>query len=180
MEPLSIATGVFACLTLVEQVAKCSKSLYRSARRINGAKNDITKFANHVNLFGCLIGAACTALEPYCNVSENKSPPVLQYLLKNQVLDSLVEESESVKDEICHLVPLLRGLRGAAKWKVVLKWVYQKKDIEAMVPKMESVKCSFQLVMHSIVLEAFRLQPRTKEGDREMEVYSRQQMYRLC
>lgn len=180
MDPFTIATGVFACLTTAEILTKCSKSLYRSGRRVKGAKGDITKFASDVGLFSSIIEVAFIALEPYTAISDNENPPVLQYLIKHQVLTSLFEQSKRVTDEIYSYVPIIRNPRGRSELLVSLKWVFRKKDVEAIVPKMDSVKCNLLVVMHSISIEAMRSRPRTPVGDREMKVQTSQLLCGLC
>ncbi|KAH8592572.1 hypothetical protein B0O99DRAFT_597028 [Bisporella sp. PMI_857] len=168
MEPFSITTGIFACWTAVELLGKCSKSLYRSGRRVKGAKDDIAEFASGVDLFACLIGAACTALERYTAIPDDGNLHVLQYLMKHRVLATLVDQSERVTNEIRNHVPVIRGLRGIPKLIVALKWISRKKDIEAMVPKMESVKCSFQLprtkAVHIRTIEILQEKLEAKQG----------------
>lgn len=184
MEPFSIATGVFACLQAVELLAKCSRSLYRSGKSIKGANSEIATFAGEVGLFGGIIGAACTALQPYCEMSNEENPPIIKYLMENRVLVELIEQSRLVTDEVCGYLPSIRDLRRRPRFFVAVKWVvFLKREIEAMAPRMESVKRSINVVINIMLLEALRLEPRTEAVNREMEVSEhipRVEMWNLC
>ena len=107
---------------------------------------------------------------PYAEIKEDENTPVLQYLLKRPVLASLIKQSEDVAEEIERYVPKIRNLRNTRKWRVILIWISRRKEMEEMLPKMESLKSSFCVVMHAIQLEEIRSKPRTRESNTEMEV----------
>lgn len=167
-EAFAIATGAFACLTAAEFFFKCHRSIYRSAKMIKGARDDIFTFANHVELFGGLMGTVRVALKPYVNKKQQDAPQTLQYLVKKDVLTMVFNQVKTIQSDVRYFVPILRNLRTIPRWLVIVQLVFRKREIEAITIKMKSVKSSLQLVMTSIQLENAREQPRCEESTQEM------------
>jgi len=168
MDPLSIAASIVALCTAAKSCHKLAKSAYRTSVRVKTAQDDIYNFSRDVHLFGDVLLLACNALEPFQD-EESQQRPVIQYLVDKKVLDQLSKMSDRLLRELDDYIPAeLRDLRNT--WKLVtrFRWVSQRKEIEAMGPKMESLKCSFNLVLNSVLLETVRLQPRTEGNSREM------------
>lgn len=169
-EALALAAGIFACVAIVGSITKDTTSLCRSVQRIKVAKREIEIFRKHVQDYGNVIGLACTALRPFEHLSDDDNSLVVRYMLENDVWVSMVTQCECIKEDIRKHVIEIRGLRKRSQLMAKLKWMLQRREIEALGPRMESVKSSLLLVIASIQLELLRLQPRTESSDMEMQV----------
>lgn len=167
MDPLSIAASVVALCSAGDAAYKIATSLYRSGKRVKGAGDDIENFAKDVDMYGVAIGTAYRALEPIC-ISAPRPSRVIDYLSENEGLISLAEQSRRVTKNIKKYNPNIRALRGKSKLIARVKWAFQKKEIDALILKMESVKSSLQIIINSVVLEAVMEQPPSTAKDEQM------------
>lgn len=167
MDPLSIAASVVALCTAGEAAYKIASSLYHSSRKVNGAGDDIEIFAKDVDNYGLAMGIAYAALEPIC-ISANRPSRVIGYLIKNKGLESLAEQSRRLTKHIKKYNPDIRALRGRSQIIARLKWALQKKEIDALGLRMESVKSNLQIIISSVALEALMEQPPSTAKDKHM------------
>lgn len=167
MDPLSITASVVALCSAGEAAYKIASSLYHSSRRVKGAGDDIEIFAKDVDNFGLAMGTAYAALEPIC-VSTNRPSCVIHYLIRNGGLESLAKQSERLTKDIRKYNPDIRALRGRPEFIARFKWAFQRKEINALGLRMESVKSNLQIILTSIAVEALMEQPRTTANDKHM------------
>ncbi|OBT64739.1 hypothetical protein VE03_05857 [Pseudogymnoascus sp. 23342-1-I1] len=173
MDPLSIAASVVALCTAGDAAYKIASSLYRSSRKVKGAGDDIEIFANDVDNYGVAMGMAYTALEPIC-MSANRRSRVIGYLIENEGLESLAKQSKWLTEHIKKYNPDIRALRSRSEIIARFKWAFQKKEIDALGLRMESIKSNLQIVMSSVTLEALIEQPPSTAKDRLIELLNRQ------
>lgn len=167
MDPLSIAASVIALCTAADAAYKISKSLYHSSRKVKGAGDDIEIFAMDVDNYGLAIGAAYLTLEPIC-ISARGPSRVIDYLIESKGLESLDKQSKRVTEYIGMYNPDIRALRGRSEFIARFKWAFQRKEIDALGLKMESVKSNLQIVISSVLLEAYKEQPPSANKDKQM------------
>lgn len=161
-----IGSGV-AILQVAEAATKLSKSLFHLARRIKSASEEIKDFAMQTQLFAGVIGAAHASLQQH-NRSQGSESPVLRYIDNAGVLGKLVAASDRVTEHTKSLMPRLRALRSRLDLLTRIKWVMQREAVEAMGPKMESVKTSLILIITVISLEKGNQQERSAHGERRI------------
>lgn len=165
---MELAAGIIACVQAADLLAKCSISLYRIGKRAKGARKDINKFADDVEMFGLLLGTVHTTLQPFTKISDDQDSNVLKYLKNKKVLRKLFKKSNRVTDEIAQYVPIIEDRSKELPLITIIKWVFRKGEIEAFSPKMESIKSAFTLVLSCISLEDALSQPRTDDNDQKM------------
>jgi hypothetical protein len=167
MDPLSITASVVALCSVGKAAYNIATSLYRSSNRVNGAGDDIETFAMDVDNFGIAMGTAHSALNPIC-ISTNTTSRVIGYLDQEGGLKNLAEQSERLIKHITKHNPGIRALRGKLGFVARFKWTFQRKDINELRLRMESVKSNLQIIMVSIALEKAMEQPRTTDTENQM------------
>jgi len=168
MDPLSIAASIVALCTACDAAYRATRTIRKTVKKIEGANNDMDKFADDIDLYAIVIGTAHTALEPYRS-SDLRETRVLSYLRRFRGFKRLVKQSENVKEDIDRYMRKLCNLRGKHRLIVGYKWRFQKKEIDDMLrPAMARVTCNLQIVMSSLALEAALKQPPSPDTARRM------------
>jgi hypothetical protein len=162
MEAIGLAASIVAIGQAAEIALNMSRSMRRLARRIRAAQDDIRRFAKDIEIFSSVIGAAHFSLYSHCDTEKTLSP-VLQYIEHSKVLDQLVEQSDGVIDHIGELKPRIRTLESRIPLKTKFKWVFRRAEVEALGPKMESVKTSLNLIITIVTLEIVAQKDSSKE-----------------
>jgi hypothetical protein len=73
-----------------------------------------------------------------------------------------------VINHIGELKPRIKSLTSSISLKTKLKWLFRRTEVEALGPKMESVKTSLNLIMTIVTLETVSQKDFSKEVKREM------------
>lgn len=171
MEVIGLAASIVAIGQAAEMALNMSRSMRTLARRLRAAQSEIQRFAKDIEIFSSVIGAAYFSLYSHCGTEKTPSP-VLRYIDRSKVLDQLVEQSDGVIDHIGELKPRIQSLESKLSFKTKLKWLFCRSDVEALGPKMESVKTSLHLIIDIITLEMVAQRdsskPQSKEVQREM------------
>jgi hypothetical protein len=167
MDPLSIAASVAALCSAGSAAYNIANSLYRSSDRVNGVGEDIKTFAMEVDNFGTAMGTAYSALEPRCTPT-NSSSCVIRYLTQNGGLKSLAKQSKRLMKNIKEYNPDIRARRGKLGFVTRVMWTFQRKDVNALRLRMESVKTNLQIIISSIILEELKDKPHSTDNERHM------------
>jgi len=167
-EILALTASIIAIGQAAEKAFKVADSLYRTARRVQTAKDDISGFALKVTNFATAVDAVHISLK-YHTSGEDMKSPVLEFIAEHDTLKKLAAQSRRVTDAIRKLRGPIKELEGELSvWKR-LKWVMQKKEILALDPEMESVKSSLQLVLSVVMLEVLLSKIQAKTGEEEQQ-----------
>jgi hypothetical protein len=151
-EILGIAAGISAICGVGDSTFKMARSMRHLSRDLGAARKDIRNFSRDIDAFSSIIGAAHYTLETH---SKPDSPSkVLVFIHERQILDQLVDQSYRVIDHISELRPSIKSLKSRISWVTRVKWIMRKTDVEALGPKMESVKTSLNLVITMVSYEA--------------------------
>jgi hypothetical protein len=169
MEVIGLAASIVAIGQAAQIALNMSRSMRRLARRIRAARDDIRRFAKDIEIFSSVIEAAHYSLYIHCDPKKTLSP-VLHYIENSKVLNQLVEQSDGVIDHIGELKPRIQSLESRIPLKTKFKWIFRRAEIEALGPKMESVKASLNLIMTIVSMEmlAQKDSSTSKEVQREM------------
>jgi hypothetical protein len=162
MEVIGLAASIVAIGQAAQIALNMSRSMRRLARRIRAAQDDIRQFAEDIDIFSSVIGAAHFSLYSHCD-TEKTLTPVLRYIEHSKVLDRLVEQSDGVIDHIRELKPRIRSLESRIPLKTKFKWLFRRTEVEALRPKMESVKASLNLIITIVTLEVVAQKHSSKE-----------------
>jgi hypothetical protein len=169
MEVIGLAASIIAIGQAAEIALNMSRSMRHLAHRVRAAQEDIRRFAKDIEIFSSVIGAAHYSLYIHCDTKKTLSP-VLHYIEHSKVLNQLVEQSEGVVDHIRELKPRIQSLKSRIPLNAKFKWIFRRAEIEALGPKMESVKASLNLIMAIVTMEmlAQKDSSTSKEVRREM------------
>jgi hypothetical protein len=162
MEVIGLAASIVAIGQAADIALNMSKSMRRLARRVRAAQDDIRQFSEDIEIFSSVIGAAHFSLYRHCDTKKTLSP-VLRYMEHSKVLDRLVEQSDGLIDHIGELKPRIRSLESRIPLKTKFKWLFRRAEVEALGPKMESVKASLNLIMTIVTLEVVAQEHSSKE-----------------
>ncbi|KFX93544.1 hypothetical protein V490_04791 [Pseudogymnoascus sp. VKM F-3557] len=173
MDPLSIAASVVALCSAGKVAYNIADSLYRSSDMVNGAGEDIKNFAMEVDNFGTAMGTAYSALEPRCTPT-NSSSCVVRYLIQKGGLKSLAKQSKRLMKHIKKRNPDIRARRGKLGLVTRVMWTFQRKEVDALRLRMESVKSNLQLIISSITLEEFKEKPHSTDNEKHIKLLYRQ------
>jgi hypothetical protein len=162
MEVIGLAASIVAIGQAAQIALNMSRSMRRLARSIRAAQDDIRQFAEDIYIFSSVIGAAQFSLYSHCD-TEKTLTPVLRYIEHSKVLDRLVEQSDGVIDHIREIKPRIRSLESRIPLKAKFKWLFRRTEVEALRPKMESVKASLNLIITIVTLEVVAQKHSSKE-----------------
>jgi hypothetical protein len=167
MEVIGLAASIIAIGQAAQIALQMSKSMRHISHSLGAAEHDIRGFARDIETFSSVIGAAHFSL--HCHYLPEKTPsPVFRYMEHSNVLDLLVEQSDEVIDHIYELKPRIKSLASSISLKTKLKWLFRRTEVEALGPKMESVKTSLNLIITIVTLETVTQRGSSKEVKREM------------
>lgn len=163
MDPLSITASIFACLTGTEFLLAQSKKLYDAAREFKSASKNIRSFAKQVETFSGSVNAACLSIRSYTPQEYAEYPPVLRYLADEKIVVKARRQFTKLRRELDTQLRKIQAYDNEYGVIIRAKWVWQQKKVTLARLKMESVKITFSLLMHSVLLEEFRTWPRTDQ-----------------
>ena len=164
-EVVGLAASIIAIGTAADAAYKTQKRIRRLARDLGAAQENILKFATEIKDFYLVVTTANFSLHEYSKKSpaENK---VLQHIQHHELLHRIVRASECVMDHIYTLMPRLKSLESSIPLVERWKWVLRRTEVEALGPKMESVKSSLQLIVTVVTLESVLNQGESRENKR--------------
>jgi len=171
--------GLVASLVALEAAAesawKISKKMIRLARKLRAAKKEIKEFASEIKTFSLVIGAARFTLHCHCNGNSSRSD-VLTHIGNEQIFELLVEQFDLIMDNIEGLWPRLESLESNLSFITRLKWLTRQKYVEALTPKMNSVKTSLELVVSLVAYDELMQQRVSKSDDKIQSNAARHEM----
>jgi hypothetical protein len=161
-EIIGLAASIIAIGGAADTAWKIAKNMRRLARDLGAAREDIRKFAREIEDFSLLIGSAHLSLHNLSTKSQAQTK-VLQYMHDQKLLKRIVAASNRVMDYIDKIWPRLKSLESSFGLLEKIKWVTRRSQVEALGPKMESVKSSLQLVVNIVTLETLLNQGHSPE-----------------
>ncbi|TAQ88630.1 hypothetical protein B7494_g3054 [Chlorociboria aeruginascens] len=168
--------GLFASIIAIVGVAgtatKLSISLYKAAREAGAAGNDIKEFALKVQSFASIMEVAHGTLQKSC--SQNPSSTFLKQVQDKAILDQLTTQSRDVVGNIKVLEPKISALGNNLTLISRFRWLLRKSEVQALGPKMETVKTSLILVMQMANLEILLSGEQTNASVQEIKRLTRQ------
>lgn len=167
-EVLTIVVGVIGCAQGAKELEKVARGLRRIGKGIRGAEVDIPIFANSVRFFSDTIGLACISLQEHLQDENAQESQIMQHLSKKQIISDAKERSNLLYDDLKENIPEMTVLKGLFEPHVKLKWVIGKKERDLMLAKMESVKTTFMVIQHSIILIILRAGFLNEKVEKEM------------
>jgi hypothetical protein len=168
-EALALFSSIADVGTAAEAALKISKWMYRAAREIRGAGGDIEKFADKIDDFQLIIGAAHFTLDRHYASEECLSlTPLLQYMDKRQILEHLGATSHKILRHIKNLRPSIERLQSRLSLFSKVRWWAFKSEIEALGPEMECVKSSIHVLLTLVQMDMIALQQTTPGLQKEM------------
>jgi uncharacterized protein YoxC len=164
-EAIGLAASIFAIGGAADTAYKIQRKIRRLARDLGAAQENILKFATEIKDFSLVVSTANLSLHEYSKRSsaENK---VLQHIQQHEVLHRIVKASDCVMDHIYKLMPRLKSLESSIPLVERWKWVLRRTEVEALGPKMESVKSGLQLIVTVVTLESVLNQGESPENKR--------------
>jgi hypothetical protein len=167
MEVIGLAASIIAIGQAAQIALRMSRSMRHLSRKLGAVQDDIRGFARDIETFSSVISAAHFSL--HCNYLPEKTPSaVFRHMEHSNVLGLLVEQSNGVINHIGELKPRIKSLTSSISLKTKLKWLFRRTEVEALGPKMESVKTSLNLIMTIVTLETVSQKDFSKEVKREM------------
>jgi hypothetical protein len=151
-EILGLAASIVAIAGVADHALRLAKSMKRLARDLGAARKDIRLFARDIDAFSSLIGAAHYTLQTHAK--PESSSKVLVFIHERKLLGQLVEQSDRVIDHIEELRPDIKSLKSSISFITRIRWIMRREDVNALRPKMESVKTSLNLVISMVMYEA--------------------------
>lgn len=164
-EAIGLAASIIAIGGAADTAYRIQRKIRRLARDLGAAQENILKFATEIKDFSLVVSTANLSLHEYSKKSsaENK---VLQHIQRHEVLGRIVTASDCVMDHIYKLMPRLKSLESSIPLVERWKWVLRRTEVEALGPKMESVKSSLQLIVTVVTLESVLNQGESPENKR--------------
>jgi hypothetical protein len=170
-DPLSLTASLLAIGSAAGAALKISIALYTFSRNVQAASKDIQEFALEIRVFGTLMRAGYKCLKNYYRKERNSK--LIYYIKKQKLLQSLVEQSDSIEERIYSACVLVENLPSSFKWWERVKWVIRKNKVETIRPSMEKLTNSFSLLMAFVNFEALQKQGGdSEETHREKSVPS--------
>jgi uncharacterized protein YoxC len=164
-EAIGLAASIIAIGGAADTAYRIQRKIRRLARDLGAAQENILKFATEIKDFSLVVSTANLSLHEYSKKSsvENK---VLQHIQNHEVLHRIVTASDCVMDHIDRLMPRLKSLESSIPLLERWKWVLRRTEVEALGPKMESVKSSLQLIVTVVTLESVLSEGESRENKR--------------
>jgi hypothetical protein len=164
-ELIGLAASIIAIGGAADTAWKIGRAMRRLARHLGAAREDIRKFARDIEDFSLLIGGAQLSLHNL-SMKPQAQTKVLEYIHNRKLLKRIVAASNRVMDYIYKIWPRLESLESSLALFEKIKWVRRRSQVEALGPKMESVKSSLQLVVSVVTLETLLNQGQSPETKR--------------
>lgn len=163
-DPLSLTASLLAIGSAAGAALEISIALYNFARKVQTASKDIQEFALEIRVFGTLMRTGYKCLKNYYRKAHNSK--LIYYIEKQKLLQSLVEQSDSIEERIHSACVLVENLPSSFKWWERVKWVIRKNEVEKIRPSMEKLKNSFTLLMAFVTFETLQKQGGDSEETR--------------
>jgi hypothetical protein len=161
-EVLRVISGIG---TAADTAYTIQKDIRRLARDLGHAQEDILKFATDIKDFSMVTNRAILALYEYTKKSSAETI-VLQSIHDRKLFTRIRAASNRVIDHIDKIWPHLESLESKIPFGERLKWAMRRPQVEALDPKMESVKSSLQLSISVVSLEWLLNQGESRENKR--------------
>lgn len=172
---MELAASLVAFVGIAGTAAKLSKSLYRTARSASSARKDIETLSMHIEAFSSVVMAAYVSLKHYSH--EQARSTVVDYVEEHQVLETLRVQSEHVTQRIKKLRPQIKAIPSSISILAKAKWLFQKSEVLALYPEMESVKTNLILLLNTLRLGAIEEGIGTGEKMNELAEETAEEMY---
>jgi hypothetical protein len=164
-EAIGLAASIIAIGGAADTAYRIQRKIRRLARDLGAAQENILKFATEIEDFSLVVTTANLSLHEYSKKSSAETK-VLQHIQHNEVLNSLAIASKCVMDHIYKLMPRLKSLESSIPLVERWKWVLRRTEVEALGPKMESVKASLMLIVGVVTMESVLNQDESRENRR--------------
>ncbi len=145
MDPFTIISGLAAVLQLCGTARAVVKVAHRFSRNAGGASADVRRFAIQVQIFSDVVEAAEFSLQSYC--TKNQKSPLVVFIHSRGILDNIGEEAKAVQEHLRDIRARVRSLGSSSILWASIKWTWNKSSILELVPEMESVKGSLNLLL---------------------------------
>lgn len=163
MDPLTIFGGISAIGGIAFATSQMAIKLHRIARNVGSVRDEVKTFATSADSFSTVISMAHDTLRRYCSEGSN-TPEMLRYMYDQEVISRIVADSRHLSRRIKEVKPQMNALKSRFDWMCRIKWVLQKKDVQALRLEMESVKTSLTLVFMTLKLdESIKRNPQSAE-----------------
>jgi hypothetical protein len=157
---------IISCIgTAADTAYIIQKDIRRLARDLGHAQEDIRKFATDIKDFSLVINTANLTLYEYAKKSPAETI-VLRSIHRHKLFTRILAASNRVIDHIDKIWPRLESLESRIPFGERLKWATRRPQVEALGPKMESVKSSLLLIMNVVILESLLNQGESPEVKR--------------
>jgi hypothetical protein len=151
-EILGLVASIAAVAGVADHALRLARSMKRLSRDLGAARKDIRCFARDIDAFSSIIGAAHYTLQTH---AKPESPSkIVVFIHERKLLGQLVEQSDRVIDHIEELRPGIKSLKSSISFITRIRWIMRREDVNALRPKMESVKTSLNLVISMVMYEA--------------------------
>jgi hypothetical protein len=141
------------------------KDIRRLARDLGHAQGDIRKFAKDIKDYSLIVNSAILTLYQHAKTSPAETI-VLRSIHNHKLFTRILAASHRVIDDIDKIWPRLESLESRIPFGERLKWATRRPQVEALGPKMESVKSSLDLIISVVTLELLLNQGESPEVKR--------------
>ncbi|KAK3308465.1 uncharacterized protein B0T15DRAFT_572631 [Chaetomium strumarium] len=152
IDPLTAIGGLAAVLQLSSAAAKVVDALCKFAEDARFARAEIQRFAGQVRTFCHIITIARNNLRRYCR--EFSKSPLVKYISKHNVLDSICSEAAAVEQHIWDIDLEVAKLESQSALWASIKWVFKRSSILELSPEMQSLMASLNLLQSTAMLDA--------------------------
>lgn len=128
-ELVAIIASAVACVQGTEMLIKYSRRLYRFGKQIKFAGDDIKTFAHDVEMFTNTIIAACNAIKAHALPGQASYQPVMQYLLRKNLIMRALEQYATVRERVLEEIPPLAAFKDKHELHVRFNWGRRKKHV---------------------------------------------------
>jgi hypothetical protein len=150
-EALAVLGALAAVHQLSKSAAKLANILYDFALSSQILTKEVQSFARQVRSFSDIVRLALLTLSEYCR--ENPNSRIVRYLDSHHVLPNI---NEGAKHTLRHL----RAIRDQITrpqtrftWMGTVVWLWNKRSVMELYPKMESIKSNLSLLMATSKME---------------------------
>ncbi|KAK3316887.1 hypothetical protein B0H66DRAFT_307146 [Apodospora peruviana] len=174
MEVVGFVAAVASIAKVAQTAANFAGTIYDVAKHAGTVGNRIKRQAWLFESFDTAIRSAELSLEYRC--PRNLDSPVIQYMVRHAVLDGLKLHSERIRDDIrtrrVEIWSIVSKIDFVTSWK----WNRIKPGILELQPQMESMKATFTMVLHVIMIEILVTKNKdepSEEKEKEIEFLKR-------
>ncbi len=153
MDPFSIIGGLAAVTQLCGTALTVANVAHRFARNAGGASAEVKRFADQVRIFADGVRIAELSLRNYCTDTKNQESPLVLFVCSRHLLDLIGDEAKVVQQRLRIIRDQIKGLGSSSILWAAIKWTWKRPSILGLVPEMESIKSSLNLMVVSSMLD---------------------------